>query len=171
MFRRARPDPPVPSPAWVQRVDRAIDLITDTSPPPWITERLVDLRSGLLAAEVECRRVAAAVDRLEPDRARREFKDALAEQRRSPYAADDARIARLRERYDAINKLLDRHDELRLGIDRTLLDLDVLAATAVQRYSLNDLDDNDEGALSEQIEHLRIDLAALDAARAEVRLL
>jgi hypothetical protein len=97
--------------------------------------------------------------------------DALAEQGRSPYLADDAQIARLRERYDAINRLLDRHEELRLGIDRTLLDLDVLAATAVQRDSLDDLDDNDGGALSEQIEHLRIDLAALDAARAEVRLL
>jgi hypothetical protein len=146
-------------------------MITDTSPPPWIAEQLVDLRRGLLEAEAECGRLAAAADRLEPERARRELKDALAEQRRSPYSADDAQIARLRERYGAINRLLDRHEELRLGIDRALLDLDVLAATAVQRDSLNDLDDNDEGALSEQIEHLRIDLAALDAARAEVRLL
>ena len=129
MLRRRASDPP-PAPAWQQRFDRARLLIESQRPPAWIAGRLTDLERALAATDDDRQRLTAALSGLDVDRAGAELKEAL----RSPDPSDSHRqlVDSLRERYETIHGLINREADLATTIERSLADLDLLAARSVE---------------------------------------
>ncbi len=166
--KKAAPDPPTATYQWERQLADARATIAHEVPTSTLLARLDEVAVSLRDAEADRARVAAAVDRLDPERSSRELKDALRNEKQRPGSVGDARLAVLRDRHATINRLLDRRDALASQITTTVLDVEVLAAKTVEISALGgDVDQQ----LGEPLERLRIDVDALAAAHAELRAL
>ena len=170
MLRRRKKEHPAPATAeapWRSRVDEARALIRSSESPSWVdgsldeVDRSIDeIERGLLAAEADREKLAAAIAQLDPDRARRELKDAL----RSGAAAED-RLDMLRRRHDAVNDLMNRRERLGERIDTAVIDLELLAVRAVEAGT----GASSRDSVDEQLGRLRDDLRALETAHEELQ--
>lgn len=160
MFRR-RPEAQPAPPEWEQRIRAARDLIDAQSPPAWLAARLEVFRTTVATSVGDLERLRSGLARLDPDRAGRELKDAL--RRPRPLPEHDRLVESLRQRYDSINRLKNRVDELEAAIERALADLDALAARSVGMGGR-------DGAwrLDETARLLDDDLTALEQAHVEL---
>jgi hypothetical protein len=173
MFRRRRaadaapvePSAPAaaPVPVWRARVDELSGLLASAPGPA--AASVADVVAALEAAEQDHGRLVAALATLDPDRATQELKAALREAGDRPGPEQEARIATLRRRHDSVQALANRREVLRGAIDRTVVDLEALAASAVAS-SMTAGDDGRD--LLAELERVRIDVQALEAARAEL---
>lgn len=152
----AEPSPPVP--AWRARVDEARALIRSQGTPPWVDDRLDEVERSLAEAEEDRQRLAAAIERLEPERATSELKEALRSGR-----IEESRVAALRRRHDTVHELLNRRDALESRIDAAVVDLELLAAR-VLTMSTGDAEDE----VGTHLERLRDDIRALEQAHDEL---
>lgn len=139
-------------------------MIRSNRPPAWVEDRLDAVETALLAAEDDRRRLTEAVEQLDPDRSSRELKDALRANHRRPGTIADERVALLRRRYDTVHQLLDRRDHLERRIDSSVVDLELLAVRSVELAATS----GDRWGLDDELDRLRIDLDALEQARAEI---
>jgi hypothetical protein len=162
--------PAAPPPEWRQRFDAAEQIIRSKRPPEWVDDRLIDLEQALLAAHDDIERLTRSIGRLDPERVSRELKHALRnEQRRLPTDADrgdDKQVALLRQRYAAVNEMMNQRRATQRRVADVVADLEMLALEAER---------DDIGlsvathALDEHLQRLDIDLRALSMARDELR--
>lgn len=131
------------------------------TPPSWMVARLDALERALTAAERDHARLDAAAANLDPDRAASELKAALRTGR--PGDADGATVASLRARYEAINDVLNRRDDLRETIDRAIVDVELVAARSVALGA-----DDERWRLDGTVGRLVDDLTALELAHGEL---
>ncbi len=170
MLRRTRPtEPATPTPEWQQRFDAAIALIQSRPRPPWIDDRLAALQRALTDTHECLDRMDSSIEQLGLDRSATDLKAALRD-RHMPRPGDDLRrvdrrIEALRRRYDAVNDMANRRDEIERQLLDTVTDVEVLAVEAVHS---NALDTDPSGHLDEQLRRLDTDLRALELARREV---
>ncbi len=150
------------TPAWRTRFDEAQRLIEAQQPPSWVGDRLGAVEAALLTAESDRARLREALAQLDPERARRELKDALREQPGVPGEARDRRLALLRERHDTVNSLLNRDEALDTRIETAIVDLELLAVRAIEARTTNDW------AIESELDRLRTDLTALEQAHDEL---
>lgn len=154
------------TPRWGERLAIARSLVADAAAArPWIATlvaRLDDLELSLVAAEADRRRITEAIDRLQPERAARELKDALRRQARGEQI-DDAIVETLRRRHTTIHQLTDRAEQIVVRIDAAVADAEHIAARAVE-LALG----HGPGAIEPEIARLEQDLLALELARAEL---
>ncbi len=122
---------------------------------------MATLERLLADSEVDHDRLASSVDQLDIERARDELKSALRFADGSP--AHCELIGSLRRRYETINELINRQSALRAAIDRTVVDLELLAARSVELGSRDDL-----WRLDESVRRLQHDVDALELAHREV---
>lgn len=160
MFRRRQGDEPT-LPEWERRIVAARTLIEAQQPPSWIEARLDAFHRGVAAAVADRDRLRASATQLDVDRASRELKDAMRDRRPGP---DHERfVASLRQRYESINRLHNRVEELDAAVGRALADIDVLAARSIE------LGSRDEAwRLDETARRLDDDLTALERAHDEL---
>lgn len=159
MFRR-RSDP-TPVPRWRVRYDAAREVVDGRRPPAWLLADLGEVERALIEADADIDRLNATIERLGPDRAAADLKDAL---RRPAIGAEHQRLVdSLRERYEAVHRLVNRRDELEATIERALTDLEVLAARAAV-IGVGD----DAWRLDDGVRRITEDLLALERAHAEV---
>ena len=101
---------------------------------------------------------------LDPERATRELKDALRRRQRNPASTDDALVDTMRRRYETIHALEDRRAALASRIERTVADLEALAARSIDvTHGASGRD-----GLGSDLDHLHDDLTALEAAHREL---
>lgn len=170
MLRRRRaPEPPRPKPEWQRRFDDASELILLREQPGWVHDRLDDLRRSLAGANDTAERLAATVDQLGPDNTAAELKSVLRERDSAPSgpAADDLdrRVATLRQRYEAVNDMINRRKTISRQMLNTTADVELLAVQALRAETV---DTNPEHHLDEHFQRLDSDLPALELARREV---
>jgi hypothetical protein len=159
MFRR-RSDP-APVPRWRARYDAAREVVEDRRPPSWVLGDLVDVERALTEADADIDRLAVTIERLGPDRVAAELKTAL---RRPAIGPEHERlVGSLRERYEAVHRLMTRREELEAMVDRALTDLEVLAARAAV-IGVGD----DAWRLDDGVRRITDDLLALERAHDEV---
>lgn len=160
MFRRRQGDEPTP-PEWERRIAAARSLIEAHHPPAWIEARLGAFHRSVAGAVADRDRLRGGVAQLDVDRAASELKDAM--RNRRPGAEHARLVDSLRQRYESINRLHNRVEELDAAIERALADIDVLAARAVE------LGSRDEAwRLDETVRRLDDDLTALERAHDEL---
>ena len=170
VFRRKRVEESVDKPPeWRERFDAAAQIIRSRQQPSWIDERLTDLEQALVAAQREADRLGEAISRLDLERVGRELKQALRdEQRRLPTASDggdDKRLAVLRQRYAAVNEMMNRRRETQRQVADSVADLEMLAVESErQEVGLT----GNTHALDEHLARLDVDLRALEMARKEL---
>lgn len=160
MFRRRQSEEPS-VPEWERRVRSARSLIEAQGPPSWIAARLDTFHRGLVAAVADRDRLRASLAQLDVDRAARELKDAMRERRSDP--GHERLVESLRQRYESINRLHNRVEELDASIERALADIDVLAARSVGLGR-----GEDAWRLDESMRRLDDDLTALERAHDEL---
>lgn len=158
VFRR-RAQPPVPP--WKARLERARELVLEQRPPDFVVDRLDQLERALSTADEDRSRLRATLDRLDLDRAASELKAALRRQDTSP--SHSQLVASLRARYESINSLHNRVEDLDRATERALVDLDLIAAKSVELGSRDE-----RWRLDEAVSRLADDLSALESARREV---
>lgn len=163
MIRRRQRDP---EPSWRPRFDAARSLVEQHGLAASAGGRLGEIERALLDAEADRARLTAAVAELAPERAAAELKHALREQQRRPSPAGEALVATLRRRHQSINDLLNQRDRLATQIETTIVDLEALAARAVE---LSASRQGQTGAVSAELDRLHVDLTALEQAHAELR--
>ena len=171
VFRRKHNDrPTTPPPEWRLRFDAAARIIRSKPRPAWIDDRLVDLEQALVAAQNDADRLGESISRLDPERVSRELKQALREsQRRLPTDADggDERlIAVLRQRYAAVNELMNHHRETQRRIADAVSDFELLAVES-ERVDIGLA--GETHALDEHLLRLDVGLRALSMARTELK--
>lgn len=170
MFRRRQPpDPASPVPEWQRRFDEASAMILSREQPTWVHDRLDDLRRALGAANDAAARLDAAVRQLDPDKTAADLKQALRERTKpgSPTDADDLerRVATLRERYDAVNDMINRRERIGRRMLDTTADVELLAVRALRAQTITT---DPAHHLEEHLQRLDSDLHALELARREV---
>jgi hypothetical protein len=167
--RRPTPDPPAPRPEWQRRFDEAAALILSREQPAWVRSRLDELQQALLTASEVAARLEASVQQLDPDRTAAELKHTLRQRTNagSPAAASDLerRVTTLRERYDAVNDMINRRETIERHMLDTTADVELLAVQAVRAQSI---DTDPAHHLDEHLARLDTDLQALELARREV---
>ena len=116
------------------------------------------------AATADLAQLDGLIAELDPERATRELKEALRRRTRNPASVDDALIDTMRRRYETIHTLHDRRAALDARIERTIADIEALAARSV------DLSHGSagRGALGAELDRLHTDLTALEAAHREL---
>lgn len=160
MFRRRQADEPT-LPEWERRVVAARSLIEAQRPPAWIVTRLDAFHRGVAAAVADRDRLRQSASQLDVDRAARELKDAIRSRRTG--AEHERLVASLRQRYESINRLHNRVEELDAAVDRALADIDVLAARSIELGSREEA-----WRLDDTARRLDDDLTALERAHAEL---
>ena len=159
MFRR-RSDP-TPVPRWRARYDAAREVVEDRRPPEWLLGGLAEVERALTDADADIERLAATIERLGPERVAADLKDAL---RRPAIGGEHERLVdSLRERYEAVHRLVNRREELEATMERALTDLEVLAARAAV-IGVGD----DAWRLDDGVRRITDDLLALERAHDEV---
>lgn len=171
VFRRKHHDQPEASPPeWRQRFDLAAQIIRSKRPPAWIESRLTDLEGALLAAQDDVDRLAESISRLDAERVSRELKQALrVEHRRLPtdaHGSHDRQVAVLRQRYAAVNEMMNQRRDTQRRITDSVADLELFAVEAqLDHIGLT----FGTHALDEHLQRLDIDLRALSMARNELK--
>ena len=160
MLRRRQGDEPA-RPEWEQRLLAARALIAAQHPPDWISGRLDVFHRGLADAVADRDRLRGSLTQLDVDRAARELKDAM--RNRRPGVEHERLVDSLRQRYETINSLHNRVEELDVVIERSLADVDVLAARSIGLGSRDDA-----WRLDETVRRLDDDLTALERAHDEL---
>ena len=167
--RRPTPDPPPAPPEWQRRFDEAAALILSREQPAWVRSRLDELQQALVAASEVAARLDASVQQLDPERTATELKRALREHSNagSPTVAADLerRVTTLRERYDAVNDMINRRETIQRRMLDTTADVELLAVQAVRAQAI---DTDPAHHLDEHLARLDTDLHALELARREV---
>jgi hypothetical protein len=171
VFRRKRTEEPVvPPPEWRERFDASVEIIRSRQRPAWIDERLADLEQALVTAQNDIDRVSDSIARLDPERVSRDLKQALRDdQRRLPTDTDgvaDRRVTVLRERYAAVNEMMNHRRETQRRVADAVTDLELLAVQ-VERDEIGHT--HGTNVLDEHLQRLDIDLRALSMARNELR--
>lgn len=161
MLRRRAAEPSPPPPPWRERFDRARHLIEAQRPPVWMSARLLELEQALIDTDDDRRRLGEALAGLDTERAGAELKAALRSP--DPSAAHQRLVDSLRERYESMNRVVNRHADLGTTIERALIDLDLLAAKSVELGS-----DAERWALEQSVERLTDDMRALELAHREI---
>lgn len=165
ILRRDRNEPRPVSPQQM-RIDQARALVREHAGDPAVEARIVDVEAAVAAATADLDRLRDAIARLGPERSLRELKDALRARQRRPGSVSEDHIGTLRSRHEAINGLENRREALEAGIERTIADLEALAARCVS-LSLT-RSGSDPRPLHDELDRLRRDLAALEAAHDEL---
>lgn len=160
MFRRRQGDEPV-LPEWERRIVAARSLIEAQRPPAWIEARLDAFHRGVAAAVADRDRLRESLSRLDVDRAAAELKDAMRQPRPGP--EHERLVGSLRQRYESINRLHNRVEELDAAVERALADIDVLAARSIDLGGREDA-----WRLDETVRRLDDDLTALERAHDEL---
>ena len=160
MFRRRQGGEPE-IPEWERRIVAARSLIEAQRPPDWILVRLDAFGRGVADAVADRDRLRGSLTHLDVDRAARELKDAI--RNRRPGTEHERLVESLRHRYETINRLHNRVDELGAAIERALADIDVLAARSLGLGSRDDA-----WRLDETVRRLDDDLTALERAHDEL---
>lgn len=160
MFRRRQDDEPT-LPDWERRIVTARSLIEAQRPPAWIGARLDAFHRGVAAAVADRDRLRESLGRLDVDRAARELKDAI--RNRRPGVEHERLVDSLRQRYESINGLHNRVEELDAAVERALADIDVLAARSIELGRREDA-----WRLDETVRRLDDDLTALERAHDEL---
>lgn len=164
MLRRTRlPDPP-----WVSRVAAARTRLIDASGDRSMGEVVDRVTTDLRRAEADLAALRQAVHQLNPDHAMAELKVAL-RNRLDPTSVDTPLIATLRRRHETANAMQNRIEDLEAHIEATLVDLDVLAARAVEVKLLRG--SAERLGFEAELERLRVDSDALTAAHREIEAL
>lgn len=148
-------------PEWERRIVAARSLIEAQRPPAWIGARLEAFHQSVAAAVADRDRLRGSLTQLDVDRAARELKDAV--RNRRPGDEHDRLVASLRHRYESINRLHNRVEELDAAVERALADIDVLAARSVVLAGRDDA-----WRLDETVRRLDDDLTALERAHDEL---
>lgn len=161
MLRRDRPAPPPPP--WKIRFDNAVRLIDQHSTDPQLEGRLTRAETALAEAVGDRQQLATTIAEFDPDRVTAELKAAL-RARPNITAPDTPLLKSLRQRHELLHGLRDRLEELDAGIERTLVDLENLAAGAI---SLS-FDAPSAGSPETDLQRLNDDIAALAAAHREI---
>ena len=161
MLRRRAAEPSSPPPPWRDRFDRACELIESQRPPVWMSARLLELEQALIATEDDRQRLGAALAGLDVERAGAELKTALRSP--DPSAAHQRLVDSLRERYESMNQVVNRHADLGTTIERSLIDLELLAAKSVELGA-----DAERWALEQTVDRLTDDMHALELAHREI---
>ncbi len=171
MLRRRQPppDPETPLPEWQRRFDDASALLAAGPQPAWVSERLHDLRRALIEAAEAATLLSRTADQLGPQQIADDLKLALRERGRAStgVGADDLdhRIRSLRERYEAVNDIINRRELLERQMLNTAADVELLAAQALRQRALGSDPSN---RLDDHLQRLDDDLHALALARREV---
>lgn len=139
----------------------ARSLIEAQRPPDWMLARLDSFHRAVEEAVADRDRLVSGLAHLDADRAARELKDALRTGRPGP--EHERLVESLRQRFESINALHNRVEELGVAIDRALTDIDVLAARSVGLGSREDA-----WRLDETARRLDDDLTALELAHDEL---
>lgn len=160
MFRRRQGEEPT-LPEWERRIVAARSLIEAQRPPAWIEARLDAFHRGVAGAVADRDRLRESLTRLDVDRASRELKDAI--RNRRPGVEHERLVESLRQRYESINRLHNRVEELDAAVERALADIDVLAARSIDLGSREDA-----WRLDETVRRLDDDLTALERAHDEL---
>ena len=171
IWRRSKSESP-PPPEWEARFGAAASLLRTNVSAPWVEDRVAQVRQALLEADADEATLAASIEQLRPEATSRELKDALRQQQLAGALADpasEARVRSLRERFDAVNGLLNRREELAAKKANALADFEVLAVRAIDVSSGSGEPTDDGDPLAEHLERLGDDLAALRAAHDELR--
>lgn len=132
---------------------------------PDTAARLDTVETALESAVADRARVAEALTKLDPERAARELKDALRRAQTSPGGPDDDHIATMRRRHETIHALRDRLEQIDRQIEKTLVDVEALAARSVGLAASPTTD----SALGGDLDRLHADIAAIEAAHDEIR--
>ena len=128
MFRRKQG----PVPVWRERVDRAMALIGEHDDVVVGSGAdLTRVKAALTDADLDITRLDEAIAKLNPGSINDELKAAL-RSRPDPTAPDTPLIVSLRQRHETIHTLQNRRDDLAERVERTLADLDALAAKTVE---------------------------------------
>lgn len=170
MLRRKAPIEGVaPSPEWQLRFDTAVELIRSRPQPPWLEDRLHDLRRVLADTYTTQQRLDTSLAQLGVDQTATQLKAALRDRQHVGGTADrsntDRRIETLRHRYDAVNDMANRRDLIAQQLLDTVADVELLAVQAVHSSTL---DTHSADDLSAHLERLDIDLRSLELARREI---
>ncbi len=160
-----RNQPTAPEPPWKPRVTAARRIIErQRRDDATLHARLVTIDDALSAASDDLAQLGELIDELDPERATRELKDALRRRTRNPASVDDALIDTMRRRYETIHALEDRRSSLDARIERTVADIEALAARSIElSHSVDGRD-----ALGSDLDRLHADLTALEAAHREL---
>lgn len=163
ILRRSRPS--TPEPPWKPRVAAARRIIeARRGDDDALRGRLATIEAAMEAATADLAQLGGLIAELDPERATRELKDALRRRTRDPASVDDALIETMRRRYETIHALEDRRGALEARIERTIADIEALAARSVElSHSIDG-----RGALGAELDRLHEDLTALEAAHREL---
>ena len=173
MFGRKRREPepaPITHP-WSARLASARSTAETHAPDSAVLRGIDEVHDRLLDAEQDRERLGQALAQLDPAQSGRALKDALRATQERPGSVSDAHLAVLRERFDTVNRLQDRVDELGERIESTVIHVELLAVRTVEATALGGSTDQVDGRLAEPLEQLRVDVAALSAAHDELRTL
>ncbi|MFN3218257.1 MAG: hypothetical protein ACE367_17320 [Acidimicrobiales bacterium] len=163
ILRRGQPS--APEPPWKSRVAAARRIIErQRGDDATLHAQLATIEAAMEAATVDVAQLGELIAELDPERATRELKDALRRRTRDPASVDDALIDTMRRRYETIHTLEDRRSALDARIERTVADIEALAARSIElSHSIDG-----RGALGAELERLHTDLTALEAAHREL---
>jgi len=163
ILRRSRSG--APEPPWKPRVAAARRIIErQRGDDGALHAQLATIEEAMEAATADLAQLGALIAELDPERATRELKDALRRRTRDPASVDDALVDTMRRRYETIHALEDRRGALDARIDRTVADIEALAARSIELSRSID----DRGALGVELDRLHADLTALEAAHREL---
>lgn len=160
------PPPPAPQHWWQPRLDNAAELLIGhgSDAQRQQNRQLLDQVSRTLTEASDDRTsLAASLQRLDPDRISSELKAAL-RARPDPTAPDSDMIRSLRERHELQHRLIDRLEALDARIEKTLIDVDTLAARSVELAFAS----STRSGPDDDLRRLNDDLAALTRAHEEL---
>lgn len=157
LFRKRHQD------AESQRIAAARSSIERHAPDSGALAVLDQIETDMAAARQDHTRLQATLADLDPDNATRALKDAL-RARPSPLTPDTPHVMSLRQRHHTVHALRNRLDELSADMERTLIDVDTLAAQSAAAS----VGVGADAALQEQLRLLTADAANLEAAHREI---
>lgn len=161
-----------PLPEWKQRLDQARQQLESMEQTDGVmlgqiegAEREIELA---IAARDDVSSILATLDR---DEVERDLKVALRNRSQLADESDrraghDRLVVSLQRRRETLHQLYDRQEQLDLAIETSLVEIEDLVAQHAEFRSL--APSLRAEVLSEQVDHLRIDLAALRQAHTEV---
>lgn len=154
-----------PEPPWKPRIAAARRIIErQRSDDAALHARLATIEQAMESATTDLAQLDELIAELDPERATRELKDALRRRTRDPASVDAALIDTMRRRYETIHALQDRRGALDARIERTVADIEALAARSIElSHSIDG-----RGALGAELDRLHTDLTALEAAHREL---
>lgn len=147
-----------------RRLDEARATIRRHEPASPALVVLDEIERSLEGAVLDCLRLEATIEQLNPSAATRDLKVVL-RQRADVTMPDTTEVTALRRRHDTVHDLMNRLHRLRTRMDRTLVDVDTLVAQCVTASIGTHAHDS---VLDEQIRQLTHDAAVLTSARDEV---